>query len=269
MRRAVPFRQVAPNLVTLLALCAGLTAIRMGIEGRYDMAVAGVVFAAVLDAIDGRLARMLKTTSRFGAELDSLADFVSFGVAPAFLIYVWRIDTLESLGWIAGLVFAICAALRLARFNAALADPDQPHWHKDFFVGVPAPAGAICGLLPIFLERMGVPVPEEAAGFVALYLVAIGVLMVSRLPTLSGKRLGARIPRDVVLPVLVASVLVAALGMSYPFTMLAAAAIAYLGHLPLAWRIWQRRSLEHRRAEGTGRRTGDSGSEPADDVPED
>ncbi len=260
LRRGVPFRHVAPNLVTLLALCAGLTAIRMAIEGRFDLAVAGIVFAAVLDAIDGRLARMLKTTSRFGAELDSLADFVSFGVGPAFLIYVWRLDGLGSLGWIAALVFAICAGLRLARFNAALADPDQPNWHKDFFIGIPAPAGAICAMLPLFLERMGVPMPEEAAGLVAAYLVLIGLLMVSRFPTLSGKRAGARIPREVVLPVLVAGVLVAALAMSYPFTMLAIVAVLYLAHMPFAWAAWNRRAAEHVHAENPA-------AEPSDHHP--
>lgn len=251
-RRVVPLRLVLPNLVTLIALCAGLTAIRMAIEQRFDIAVAAIVFAAVLDAVDGRLARYLKSTSRFGAELDSLADFVDFGVAPALLLYFWRLEELGSLGWIVALVLAICAGLRLARFNAAIADPDAPAWHKDFFVGVPAPAGAIAALLPLALWRMGVPVPPEAAGLVALYAVAIGLLMVSRFPTLSGKRLGERIPRDAVVPVLVLGVLFVALLVSYMFSVVAAASILYLAHLPFAWRAWKRRAALSAQAAGEG-----------------
>lgn len=251
-RRVVPLRLVLPNLVTLIALCAGLTAIRMAIEQRFELAVAAIVFAAVLDAVDGRLARYLKSTSRFGAELDSLADFVDFGVAPALLLYIWRLEGLGSLGWIVALVLAICAGLRLARFNAAVADPEAPAWHKDFFVGVPAPAGAIAALLPLALSRIGVPVPPEAAGLVALYAVAIALLMVSRFPTLSGKRLGNRIPRDAVLPVLVVGVLFVALLVSYMFSVVAVASTLYLAHLPFAWRIWRRRAAEAAAATGDG-----------------
>ncbi len=146
--RPVPFRVLLPNLITLLALCLGLTAIRMAIEGRYDYAVAAIVVAAVLDGLDGRIARLLQSTSRFGAELDSLADFVSFGVAPAIVLYMWGLGSLRSVGWIAVLVFAICAGLRLARFNVMLDDPNRPPYAANFFVGMPAPAGAIVVMLP-------------------------------------------------------------------------------------------------------------------------
>src|ERR1700753_3027091 len=155
--RRIPVRTLAPNVVTLLALCAGLTAIRMAFEDRYVLAVAAIVFAAILDGIDGRLARLLKGTSRFGAELDSLSDFVNFGVAPALILYFWGLHELKSAGWIAALVFAICAGLRLARFNVMIDDPNQPSWAANFFVGVPAPAGAITVLLPIYVALLGLP----------------------------------------------------------------------------------------------------------------
>src|ERR1700686_1066701 len=155
--RRIPVRTLVPNVITLLALCAGLTAIRMAFENRYVLALAAIVFAAFLDGIDGRLARFLKGTSRFGAELDSLADFVNFGVAPALILYFWGLHDLKSAGWISAMVFAICAALRLARFNVMIEDPNRPAWAGNYFVGVPAPAGAITVLLPIYVQFLAVP----------------------------------------------------------------------------------------------------------------
>src|SRR5919197_1324078 len=156
--RFIPVRTLLPNLITLLALCAGLTAIRLAIEMKLEWAVAAIVFAALLDGIDGRVARMLKGTSRFGAELDSLADFVNFGCAPALILYFWGLNHLEAVGWIAALVFAICAGLRLARFNVMIDDPNKPAWAGNFFTGIPAPAGAITVLLPIYLNLLGLPI---------------------------------------------------------------------------------------------------------------
>src|SRR3954466_1583790 len=137
--RAIPVRTLVPNLITLLALCAGLTAIRLSVEDKLEWAVAAIVFAALLDGIDGRVARMLKGTSRFGAELDSLADFVNFGVAPALILYFWGLHELGNAGWIAAMVFAISTGLRLARFNVMIDDPNKPAWAGKFFLGVPAP----------------------------------------------------------------------------------------------------------------------------------
>ncbi|MAA98311.1 MAG: CDP-diacylglycerol--serine O-phosphatidyltransferase [Stappia sp.] len=235
--RRVPLRMVLPNLVTLLALCSGLTAIRMAIETRWDYAIGAIVIAAVLDALDGRVARLLKGTSRFGAELDSLADFVNFGVAPALILYSWLLQEVRSIGWIAALVFAISAALRLARFNVSIDDPNKPAWAVHFFTGVPAPAGALAVLLPVYLEFVGLlPHWTELAPIVAIYVVVIALLMVSRLPTFSGKKFGARIRRDLVLPLFVAAVLVVALLVSYPFEMLALGATAYLVSIPVAYR---------------------------------
>jgi CDP-diacylglycerol--serine O-phosphatidyltransferase len=238
--RQVPMRLILPNLVTLLALCSGLTGIRMAFEGRWDFAVGAVLIAAVLDAVDGRVARLLKGTSRFGAELDSLADFVNFGVTPALMLYIWLLNEVKSLGWIAALAFAICAALRLARFNAALDDPDKPAWSVNFFTGVPAPAGALTVLLPIYLEFLGVlPHWPEFAPLVALYTVCIGFLMISRLPTFSGKKVGLRVRRDLVLPLFVLAVLIVALTVSYPFEMLTLATLAYLASIPFALRSYR------------------------------
>src|SRR6266702_39624 len=155
--RLIPVRTLVPNLITLLALCAGLTAIRLAFEDKLEWAVAAIVIAAMLDGIDGRVARMLKGTSKFGAELDSLADFVNFGVAPALMLYFWGLAELGHVGWIAAMVFAICAGLRLARFNVMIDDPNRPAWAGNFFVGMPAPAGAITALLPIYLFLLGVP----------------------------------------------------------------------------------------------------------------
>src|ERR671931_1874328 len=171
--RFIPVRTLLPNLITLLALCAGLTAIRLAIEMKLEWAVAAIVFAATLDGIDGRVARLLKGTSRFGAELDSLADFVNFGVAPALILYFWGLHVLGHAGWIAAMVFAICAGLRLARFNVMIDDPNRPAWAANFFVGMPAPGGAITALLPLYVTFLGAPHLAFAAPLVLFYTLAI------------------------------------------------------------------------------------------------
>jgi CDP-diacylglycerol---serine O-phosphatidyltransferase len=235
--RPIPVRMLVPNVITLLALCAGLTAIRLAVEDRLDLALAAIVFAAMLDAVDGRIARLIKGTSRFGAELDSLADFVNFGVAPALILYFWQLKELKSAGWIAAMVFATCAGLRLARFNVAIEDPNRPAWAANFFVGMPAPAGAITVLLPIYLQFLGLPIPSPLT---FLYTLATAILLVSRLPVYSGKRLGTRVPRELVLPVFVVVVLFVALLISYPWPVLTLGTLAYLGCLPLGWMSYRR-----------------------------
>ena len=244
-------RTLVPNVITLLALCAGLTAIRMAFEDRYVLALAAIVFAAILDGLDGRLARFLKGTSRFGAELDSLSDFVNFGVAPALILYFWGLHELKSAGWIAAMVFAISAALRLARFNVMLDDPDRPAWAANFFVGVPAPAGAITVLLPIYLVFLGLPRSPVLIWLTLIYTLAIGSLMVSRLPVFSGKRVGTRVPPELVGPLVVVVVLFVALLIAYPWVMLTAGTFAYLGCLPfgyLSYRRYERRTRESKAA---------------------
>ena len=233
--RLIPVRTLLPNLITLLALCAGLTAIRLAVEDKLEWAVAAIVFAALLDGIDGRVARMLKGTSRFGAELDSLADFVNFGVAPALMLYFWGLHELGNAGWIAAMVFAISTGLRLARFNVMADDPNKPAWAANFFVGVPAPAGAITVLLPIYVYFLGMPRVVFVAPVALVYTLTIAFLMVSRLPVLSGKRVGKRVAPEMVLPVFVAVVLFFALLISYPWVVLTIGTVCFLASLPLGY----------------------------------
>jgi CDP-diacylglycerol--serine O-phosphatidyltransferase len=229
----VPIRALIPNLVTLTALCAGLTAIRMAIDARYELAIGAILLAAVLDALDGRLARMLKATSRFGAELDSLADFVNFGVAPAVILYVWAFAAVPSLGWLAALIFALCTALRLARFNTEL-DEVQPRWRAAYSTGVPAPAGAIVVLLPFYAAGIGAPEGAVLTGFAFLHTCAMAALLVSWQPTFSGKTAGANIDRKYVLPLFAGAASFAAILATYPYLVLLAGSLAYLVSIPIA-----------------------------------
>lgn len=243
--RRIPIRVVLPNLVTLLALCAGLTAIRFAVEGKFEIAVFAVMAAAALDGLDGRLARALKGTSRFGAELDSLADFVDFAVAPGLLLYFWLLHEFKSLGWLAVLAFAIAGALRLARFNVMVDDPKRPAWHSQFFVGMPAPAGAITVLLPMYLNLSVVELPQTklVAFIVVLYVLAIALLMASRIPHFSGKKIG-RVPRDFVIPLLFGIGFVALLVATYPMELLIILSLAYLATIPLSIRRFRRLEQE-------------------------
>jgi len=242
--RTIPVRTLLPNVITLLALCAGLTAIRLAVEERFDWALAGVVFAAALDGIDGRVARMLKGTSRFGAELDSLADFVNFGVAPALILYFWGLHDLKSAGWIVCLVFAICAGLRLARFNVMLDDTSRPAWAANYFVGMPAPAGAIAVLLPIYINFVGLPWLGFPTSLTFIYTLVIALVMVSRFPVYSGKKLGTRVPPEMVLPVFVAVVAFFALLLSYPWMVLTIGTFAFLATLPFGWLSYSKQMRE-------------------------
>jgi len=251
--RAVPVRTMVPNLITLLALCAGLTAIRLAVEGKLEWALGAIVFAAVLDGIDGRVARLLKGTSRFGAELDSLADFVNFGVAPGLILYFWSLHELKSAGWIAAMVFAIAAGLRLARFNVMIDDPNRPPWAGKFFVGMPAPAGAITVLLPVYMHFLGVPQLAITPWVTLVYTLAIAFLMVSRLPFYSGKRLGNRVPPDLVLLVFVAVVLLVALLISYPWEVLTISTLLYLASAPFAYLTYREYARRDARAAATGK----------------
>jgi CDP-diacylglycerol--serine O-phosphatidyltransferase len=242
--REIPVRTLVPNLITLLALCAGLTGIRLAIEGRLEWALAAIVFAAALDGVDGRVARMIKGQSRFGAELDSLADFVNFGVAPGLILYFWGLHELGNVGWIAAMVFAICAGLRLARFNVAIDDPNRPAWAGNFFTGVPAPLGALTVLLPIYLSFLGLPRHGAVVVFTLIYTLAIALLMVSRLPVLSGKQIGTRVRPEMVLPVFVVVVLFVAVLLSYPWHVLTVGTLCYLAGLPFGWLSYRRYERE-------------------------
>lgn len=236
--RPIPVRMLVPNIITLLAICAGLTAIRLSIEGRLELALAAIVFAALLDGIDGRIARLIKGQSRFGAELDSLADFVNFGVTPGLILYFWQLQELKNVGWISAMIFAISGGLRLARFNVTIDDPNRPAYAAGFFTGVPAPAGALLVLLPIYLSLLGAP--KLPTTLIALYTLLIAFLMVSRLPVFSGKTVHTRVPPEMLLPVFVLTVLVIALLIGYPWHLLSAGAIIYLFTLPAGYLSYRR-----------------------------
>ncbi|TIR14683.1 MAG: phosphatidylcholine/phosphatidylserine synthase [Mesorhizobium sp.] len=241
--REIPMRMVLPNLVTVLAICAGLSGIRFAFENRFEIAVVMVLLAAFLDGIDGRLARMLKATSKFGAQMDSLADIVNFGVAPALVLYAFLLDRAGSPGWIAALLFTIACGMRLARFNVLADDTDQPAWQTEYFVGVPAPAGAVLVMLPLYLYflRLGLE-PSRPAAFIATgFTVLVAFLLVSRLPVYSGK--SVKVPGDRVLPVILGVVLYILLLMTYPWYTLTASVAGYLLFLPFSVRAYSKRAM--------------------------
>jgi CDP-diacylglycerol--serine O-phosphatidyltransferase len=230
--RQLPINSLAPNILTMLALCFGMTSIRFSLQERWELAVGAIVVAALFDAIDGRLARILKGATKFGAELDSLSDFLSFGVAPVVLIYLWSLSAIGNFGWFAVLIFSAACALRLARFNTALEDPNRPAWAGDFFVGVPAPAGAGLVLLPVMLG-----LETEAAAFSSPWLtwpwtLGVAYLLVSRIPTFSFKRVGVR--RDLVGFMLLSIGLLAAAIALEPWMTLVAFGVLYLGTIPFS-----------------------------------
>ncbi|MDS7596637.1 CDP-diacylglycerol--serine O-phosphatidyltransferase [Agrobacterium tumefaciens] len=237
--REIPLRLVVPNLITVLAICAGLSGVRLAFEGRFELAVGMVLLAAFLDGIDGRIARMMKATSKFGEQMDSLADIVNFGVAPALVVYAYLLDQARSFGWIAALIYVIAAGLRLARFNVMIERPVKAPWQAEFFVGVPAPMGAMLVLLPVYLGFLGVEADRTFAYIAAGYTVLIGYFLISRLPVWSGK--ASRIRRDLVLPMILVVVLYVAMLMSFTWEVLVLTVAAYLIFIPFSARLWHRR----------------------------
>lgn len=238
--REIPLRMMVPNLITVLAICAGLTGIRLAFEGRYELAVSMVLVAAFLDGIDGRIARMMRATSNFGVQMDSLADIVNFGVAPALVLYVYVLDQARSFGWIAALIFAISAGLRLARFNVMVDRPNKPKWLSEYFVGVPAPAGALLVMLPVYIGFLGIDATPAYAYASAVYTVLVGYLLVSRIPVWSGKAQGV-IRRENALPFILVVVVYVALLMSFTWEVLAATSVLYLCTIPFGARAWSRK----------------------------
>ena len=255
------FNRMVPNIMTLLGLCAGLTSMRYALDGRFGAAAVAIVVAACIDGLDGRLARLLKAVSRFGAEFDSLADFLGFGVAPGFILYLWSLDRYGGFGFAPCLMFAVCMALRLARFNASLDGAPKPAYAYSFFTGVPAPAGAGLALFPLFLgleaKSMGwhwLLMVAQSSLFVAAVLIGTAILCVSTLPVWSFKNF--KVPSEYVLPMLLGIGLFAALLVADPWAALAAAGLIYLGMLPFSVRSFRRlqQEAEARRApmEGEG-----------------
>ena len=229
--RGLTLRAVLPNAITAAALCSGFTGVRFAINGAWDKAVLAVVLAGLLDGIDGRIARLLKAQSRFGAELDSLADSLSFGMAPALILFLWSLNTLPSFGWLAALLYALCCALRLARFNARIDVDDQPHKSAGFLTGVPAPVGAGLAFVPLYLWlASGEPIFREPV-LVAVWLVAIALLLISNVATLSWGRLRPR--RSLRLFVILLVGVVFAELLDRPWWTLTAICAFYLALIPL------------------------------------
>ncbi|MBE0533452.1 MAG: CDP-diacylglycerol--serine O-phosphatidyltransferase [Rhodospirillales bacterium] len=254
------FNRLIPNMLTLLALCAGLTAIRFGLSDQWENAVLAVMVAAILDGLDGRIARILKGASKFGAELDSLADFVSFGVVPALLLYLWTMDDLGRFGWILVLVFTVACVLRLARFNTFLEDPDRPAWASNFFTGVPAPMGAALVLLPMMLSFQFGATFFRSPIVVSVFLVGVGALMVSRLPTFSFKKF--KVPNRWVLPTMLIVGLYGALLINAPWMTIAVTLVAYLTSIPFGYRAYRRMAQRTAAATAETATTPPSDSEP-------
>ncbi|AUS78491.1 CDP-diacylglycerol--serine O-phosphatidyltransferase [Actinoalloteichus sp. AHMU CJ021] len=236
MARVAPGIGLVPNAVTVLALCAGLSSVMFALDGRFAAAVAAVATAALLDGLDGRLARLLDATSRMGAELDSLADAVSFGVAPALVVFIWSLHG-SQWGWVVCLLFAVCAVLRLARFNVLMEDTKSPPFGKEFFVGVPAPAGALTALFPLVISLKSGEGWWSSQLVVALWVIAIGGLLISRVPTLSFKTL--KVPAKAIAPLLMLVGLLAAAVITYPLLVLATFIVLYLAHVPFAVRRYR------------------------------
>jgi len=251
LTRSLSLRALVPNAITAAALCSGLTGIRFAIAGDFDKAVQAVILAGVLDGIDGRAARMLKAQSRFGAELDSLADSISFGVAPALIVYLWSLREVPSFGWIAALAFAICCVLRLARFNSRLDSLEQPHKQAGFLTGVPAPLGAGMAFLPLYLW-IATGLPEFAHPIVVgIWMLLIAFLMISNLPTLSWSRV--RPPSHLRIGLLaLIGILMAAL-LTEPWMTLAGITLFYLALLPYG--VWSYLRIRRRGSEALERST--------------
>ncbi|NOR60978.1 MAG: CDP-diacylglycerol--serine O-phosphatidyltransferase [Rhodobacteraceae bacterium] len=232
-----PIIQLIPNLVTIIAIVAGLTAIRYGLEGDFERAVKLILLAAVLDGIDGALARMLKSESKVGAELDSLADFLNFGVAPPMIMYFWALQEAKGLGWIAVLVFSIASVLRLARFNVSAKSDDEPDT-KGYYIGIPSPAGALLVMMPMFITfaiEVGPFLPPLA---VSAYVALVGLGLISRIPTWSIK--AVHISREYVKFLVLGLVFVGAAVMSFPWVTLFAIGLGYIGIV--GWCISTRRA---------------------------
>lgn len=257
---ALSINRLIPNSLTLLALCAGITAMRFAIEGQWDRAVIAIVVAAVLDGLDGRIARALGATSRFGAELDSLSDFVCFGVAPAVAVYMWSLQELGGLGWALSLLFAVCCGLRLARFNVALdSKENMPPWTRDYFVGVPAPAGGGLAIMPLIFGLQFEHSFFASPWLNGVILAGTAGLMVSRLPTFAFKRL--KVPGRNVVPVLLAVGAFAAFLISTPWVTLGVTGIVYLASIPYARVVYQRQ-----RSRGGGADEAGNGEEEAAEI---
>ncbi len=246
----LPIVRLLPNVVTIIGLCVGLFGLRYAISGKWELAVSFILLAGVIDGMDGRIARLLNASSNFGAQLDSLADFFNFGVAPAFLLYFWRAGEVKGAGWAITLFFIISQALRLARFNAGLADDEENKklWDK-FFKGIPAPCGAALSMLPIILtflfeKKLGYNLFNITPGMVIAYMALIALLMISTIPTISIKKV--RIKREKVSIALALAGIFVVLLIIEPWVVLPIVGILYLATIPFSMIAFYRRKMSRK-----------------------
>lgn len=233
MKKLISIRSVIPNILTVLALCLGLTGIKFSLIGKFDFAIVSVLLAAVLDAADGRIARMIKGTSKFGAELDSLSDFVNFGVTPALMIYIWDLNKYGNIGWVLALIFVVCCCLRLARFNIS-SNNSQNSLFENFFTGVPSPAGAGILLLPIILSFTNFSSLFEKFENINIFIILFtSFLMVSKIPTYAFKKI--KVSKPFVLIIMIFSVLIFGFLITYTFETLFIIGIIYIFSIPISF----------------------------------
>ncbi|MBX4336054.1 CDP-diacylglycerol--serine O-phosphatidyltransferase [Bartonella raoultii] len=241
-RSPTPMRYVIPNIITILAICAGMSSIRLAFDNRYEAAILMVLLAAVLDGADGRIARLMDGSSSFGAQMDSLADVVNFGVAPALIVYSFILTQAHHVGWVAALVYCVACCLRLARFNVMLDNIDIPQWQKSYFIGVPAPAGALLLLLPMYLGVLGLTPNWGWALFFSLYTVIIAFLLISRLPVWNAKTIDQNLRRDMVVPCMLIIVIYVGFLATYTWKTLLITAVSYMIFLPFSFIAYNKRA---------------------------
>ena len=230
-------RVILPNMLTLIGVCIGLTSIRFALDGRFEFAIVAIILAAVIDGLDGRIARLIKGTSKVGKELDSLTDMISFGVAPAFIMYFWKLNTLGRFGWLVCLIYVICVALRLARFNVN--SDQEPSWRDNFFEGVPSPAGGILVLTPLIFSMTNFELISINYDIVVLiFFIVTSLLLISKFPSYSFKKIV--IQRKTTIFLLFGIVLFFGLLLIYPFNVIAISAIVYLLMLPISFFHYQK-----------------------------
>ena len=235
-------RMILPNMLTLIGVCIGLSSIRFALDGRYEFAIIAIIFAALIDGLDGRIARLIKGTSRVGKELDSLTDMISFGVAPAFIMYFWKLNSLERFGWLLCLIYVICVALRLARFN--INSNQESSWRDNFFEGVPSPAGGILVLTPLIISLSGFDYFQINYEIVVpIFFMITSFLLISKFPTYSFKKIV--IPRKTTIFLLFGIVLFFGLLLIYTFNVIAISTIVYLVLLPISFFHFQNIKKRH------------------------
>ena len=230
-------RVILPNMLTLIGVCIGLTSIRFALDGRFEFAIIAIILAAIIDGLDGRIARLIKGTSKVGKELDSLTDMISFGVAPAFIMYFWKLNTLGRFGWLVCLIYVICVALRLARFNVN--SGQEPSWRDNFFEGVPSPAGGILVLTPLIFSMTNFEfITINYDIVVPIFFIVTSLLLISKFPSYSFKKIV--IQRKTTIFLLFGIVLFFGLLLIYPFNLIAISAIIYLAMLPISFFHYQK-----------------------------